>query len=129
MKITRRQFVTGGMFSLVGLMFMSSFFGRFLARAAQIAGRRFSRVRRGENLFMAFNNIRDPEAGESDEFTSIRKIHSLLSELQVPIGTTIIGIGARTGHPENPYGAPGEMGYLWKMGDIWNGKVTSPVDA
>ena len=82
-----------------------------------------------KNLFMAFNPISNPEKGESDEFTTMRNLERILAEMNVPEGSHIIGIGARSGLPHAPYAMPGEMGYFWKYGSDWDGKITSPKDS
>jgi len=82
-----------------------------------------------ENLYWAFLPILSPEHGESDEFTTIANIERLLTEHGVPVGTTVIGIGARSGTVDDVYGAPGEMGYVWTFGEPWQGHVTNVKDA
>jgi hypothetical protein len=130
MELSRREFVkTVCCSALASLGALSTWTRRVFADGSGLKGLSRLRVRAGENIFMAFNNIKDAEAGESDEFTSMRNIQKILSEMQVPQGTTVIGIGARTGSPEAPYALPGEMGYLWRTGDAWRGKVTSHIDA
>lgn len=83
----------------------------------------------GTNFFYAFNHIRDAETGESDEFVTIDHIERMLTMRGIQPGTTVIGIGARSGTANDPYGQPGEMGYRWTLGTQWNGVVTSTVDA
>jgi len=129
MKFTRRFFVKSSLFSLIAPLLSGSPFRRTMAEVGRTFFAKFPRARAGENLFLTFNNIKDPEGGESDEFTSIRRVQALLAELGISDGTTVIGIGARTGSPSRPYATPGEMGYLWKMGEPWTGKVTSHIDA
>lgn len=82
-----------------------------------------------KNLYIAFNPINNPEKGESDEYTTMRNLERILGEMKVPQGSHIIGIGARSGVPGAPYAMPGEMGYFWKYGSEWDGKITSPADA
>jgi hypothetical protein len=131
MKINRRDFLKNlGMTYLFGLLGSLPFFRRVANASSQgIAKLTRFRTRIGQNIFMAFNNIKNPEDGESDEFTTIRSVQEVLKRMEVPTGTSVIGIGARTGGPNAPYASPGEMGYLWKVGDEWNAKVTHHVDA
>ncbi len=128
MSITRRDLIKTTGISLLALI-TQNFLWRSVASAGHFFSNSFSRLRSGENLFLAFNNIKNPENGESDEFTTIRNINNILNQMNVRNGTAIIGIGARTGSPADPYGTPGEMGYLWKKGEPWTGKVTHIKDA
>lgn len=129
MSLTRREFIKSLASPLLIFFLPASFFWKISVMASALAFKKFPRLKRGKNIFLAFNNIKNPENGESDEFTSIRNIQNILKDMDVPLGTTIIGIGARSGHPKNPYAAPGEMGYKWKFGEKWQGMVTSTVDA
>jgi hypothetical protein len=124
MFFSRRKFLAGSAgFSLLSLARPSKLV------AAALKDRPLAGVDGRQNLFMAFNNIRNPEEGESDEFTTIRNIERVLAEVDVPRGSTVIGIGARTGSANDPYSAPGEMGYAWEYGTPFRASVTSIKDA
>jgi hypothetical protein len=124
MTLSRRRFIrNASAIPVVGLGVSGLSLGS--RSSAALAGLEY----RGENLYLAFNAIREVEAGESDEYTTIANIERILTELGVPSGTQIIGIGARSGTASDPFGKPGEMGYLWEFGSPWRGGVTSTVDA
>ncbi len=124
MEFTRRRFLA----SSAGASLLS-FFNPTRLLADALKAKPFAKVDGRQNLFMAFNNIHNPESGESDEFTTMHNLERVLGEMDVPRGRTVIGIGARTGFANSPYSAPGEMGYRWEYGTPFEGVVTHIKDA
>lgn len=129
MKYSRRNFLQTIFFGSGFLFLPWLSIKNVLAKSKKFFLEKFPQADGKKNIFMAFNNIKDPENGESDEYSTIRQLHKILEELKVPPGASVIGIGARSGTPEDVFGAPGEMGYLWRVGTSWDGVVTDHRDA
>jgi len=127
--LTRRKFVKSAASSLLGGYLLGASEPLMAAiETFQNTGALPNFPKFKDNLFMAFNPIHNAEGGESDEFTTIENVQRLITEMQVPKGSWVIGIGARSGTASDPYGLPGEMAYLWKVGEPWNQVVTSIKD-